>query len=552
MRAALAEPRSSLWAPALAAGVLCNGIAAGVWKHADVDVARFCVLFAIAKLVVGGGLWAAGGRPSFTDRVSRPFLGYAFLAASINGLGWIAYFIAFTRGPLGVVQSVTAAYTAFAAVLAVLFLRERLSRAQAVGVALVVAAGVLLAYTGEAPGVGARSGGWLAASFAAVGFWGVTAVMSKHAYDQPRADHARFFLVQALGLLIAILPYGLALAPAERRGPGSGAGALIVALLYVAGDLGVYAAIARGPGSIVNPLAGLYPIPAIAYGVLVLGDVPDRVGCAAIAMVLPGLVLAVRGERGPTNAVEEANRIMNIHTNDPRGMEVVRRLEEDERRLLRSAFEATRTSGPEGVSLIHWANLYLNRAFTMEHPWREELHAWVTRNVAHVYASWPEVHVLAYGFITNPAKNPHGQPFHVDYTRTSSNLFVPLTRVSPENATEFIRQPLTRARLDHKAEFGSLDDILDAEGCDAIEVVQLVCRPYSLIRLLPSTPHRGIANGEDYDRVMFFVTVDDHDHALPETAHFKYSTEEYTSVATGAGERIRERALDSDSAGGGH
>lgn len=289
--------RPAAWAPALAIGVVCNGIAAGVWKHAGISVGSFCVFFAVSKLLLGGGLWARLGRGRFVDRASRPFLTSALLAAVINGLGWIAYFIAFERGPLAVVQSVTAAYTAFAAVMAVLFLRERLSRAQAAGVALVVAAGMLLAYAGEAPSAGGRGGGWLAASFAAVVLWGATAVISKYAYDRSRADHPRFFLVQAIGLLVTIFPYGLSLAPAPQGGAGGIAGALVVAILYAAGDLCVYTAIARGPGSIVNPLAGLYPIPAIAYGVVVLGDIPDRVGWIAIAMVLPGMVLAVPGLR---------------------------------------------------------------------------------------------------------------------------------------------------------------------------------------------------------------------------------------------------------------
>lgn len=221
---------------------------------------------------------------------------------------------------------------------------------------------------------------------------------------------------------------------------------------------------------------------------------------------------------------------MSVQGNDVRGMDFLRRLEEHEERLLRAAFEETRVDGPGPASSIHWVNLYLNRAFTQDHAHRDLLHAWVLRIVAEAYATWPEVHVLAYGFKTNPAKNPHGQPFHVDYTTTSSNLFVPLTRITPRNATEFIRQPLTRAELDHKAELGSLDDIFDAEGCDAVEIVQLVCRPYSLIRLLPNTPHRGIANGEDEDRIMFFVTVDDHYHPLAETPVFAYSTELYAPV----------------------
>jgi drug/metabolite transporter (DMT)-like permease len=96
-----------------------------------------------------------------------------------------------------------------------------------------------------------------------------------------------------------VLPYGLSLAPAGPQSAALGAAALAVALLYVAGELGVYAAIARGPASIVNPLAGLYPIPAIAYGALVIGDVPDRLGWIAIAIVLPGMVLAVPGALAP-------------------------------------------------------------------------------------------------------------------------------------------------------------------------------------------------------------------------------------------------------------
>jgi hypothetical protein len=212
---------------------------------------------------------------------------------------------------------------------------------------------------------------------------------------------------------------------------------------------------------------------------------------------------------------------------DRRGMELIRRLDEHERLLLADAFDTCRPSMPQGERSIHWVNLYLNRAFTVEHRLRRALHDWVTRVVGEVYSEWPEVHLISYSFIVNPAGNPDGQPFHCDYTATSSNLFIPLTRVTARNALQFIRQRLSRARFDAKAEFGSLEDILDAEEADAIEVVQLVCRPFSLVRLLPNTPHRGIANGEDYDRVMLCVTVDDHYHPLAETPHFKYSTQAY-------------------------
>src|SRR5262245_38324551 len=111
---------------------------------------------------------------------------------------------------------------------------------------------------------------------------------------------------------------------------------------------------------------------------------------------------------------------MEDDTSNRRGMELVRRLHEDERRLLRSTFEATKQTTPSGLRAVHLVNLYLNRAFIVEHPLQRELHAWVTGNVAQLYSEWPEAHILAYGFITNPAGNPDGQPFHCDYGETSS------------------------------------------------------------------------------------------------------------------------------------
>ncbi len=98
-------------------------------------------------------------------------------------------------------------------------------------------------------------------------------------------------------------------------------------------------------------------------------------------------------------------------------------------------------------------NLYLNGQLTVDHPLQRALHAWVTRTVAEVYADWPVVHLVIYSFIVNPAGNREGQPFHCDYTPTSSTLFVPLTPVSVLNATQFIPRPLERTLPNERVEF---------------------------------------------------------------------------------------------------
>jgi drug/metabolite transporter (DMT)-like permease len=292
------------WRSLVAVSILCSGLGAGVWRHAGIGAGKFCVLFVIGKAILVAAMWVRR-RPPRVGRAWRAFVGCALLAALLNGLAWIAYLFALARGPLPMVQTITAAYTAIATVLAVLFLGERLTSRGAVGVALIVAAGLLLADVGEAGAPSARGSGWLAASFAATGAWGVSVVVCKRAYDLPDAEDRGFFLAQGLGLLVTLLPYGLvALARGEAHDAGSDAAALAVAALYLAGDFTLFAAIARGPATLVNPLSGLYPIPSIAYAALVLGEAPDRWGWLAIAMLLPGVALTAPRAGDPARGRE--------------------------------------------------------------------------------------------------------------------------------------------------------------------------------------------------------------------------------------------------------
>lgn len=49
------------------------------------------------------------------------------------------------------------------------------------------------------------------------------------------------------------------------------------------------------------------------------------------------------------------------------------------------------------------------------------------------FCSWPEKHIVNYGFLYNPAKSQKYQKFHLDYSFTSSTIFIPLTKVSSQN-----------------------------------------------------------------------------------------------------------------------
>jgi drug/metabolite transporter (DMT)-like permease len=281
------------WILPLACTVLAYGLAQGLYKQAALSAGQFCLLFVLAKTVANFGYALAARRPLRAPG-DGAFYRWAFAGQIVNGLGWIGYFLALDRGPAALVGTVTAAYTAVTVVLALVFLGERPSRLQLGGVALLVACGMLLAYTGEGTTAGGRAG-WLAMSLLTLLLWGTAVCIFKHAYNQPGAADHRFFVTNWAGAALTLLPYGLLHGglPLPGLGAGLGLGLLIVAL-YAVGDLTLFAAIARGPAALVTPLSGLYPVPTLAWAALVLHERVSGPQWVAVALTLLGIVLITR------------------------------------------------------------------------------------------------------------------------------------------------------------------------------------------------------------------------------------------------------------------
>ena len=112
----------------------------------------------------------------------------------------------------------------------------------------------------------------------------------------PGAGDLRMNLGQWLGFMVTVLPYGLFFAPDEPWFPRGAGPSLGVVLLHVAGEIGVFAAIRRGPSALVNAIAGLYPVPSILFVGVVLGEWPHRLAWLGIALALAGIALAVPDE----------------------------------------------------------------------------------------------------------------------------------------------------------------------------------------------------------------------------------------------------------------
>lgn len=285
------------WAIPLACTVLFYGLAGGLWKQSSLLYGQFCVLFFAIKSITNWGAWLLGSRRSPIVPERRGFVRWAIFGQLFNGLAWICYFKALSTGPAAIVQTITAAYTALTVVLALIFLRERLVAVQMCGVAMVIGASVALGLN-SGPSQGGEGNVWFFASLGTLFSWGVCTAIFKHAYNQNGSDDQVFYLTNWLGMGLTVLPFGLTQLGNEPWGEGLGLGLLIV-FLYCLGDLTLFAAINRGPASIVSPLSGLYPLPTIAYSALILKEQISTLQWIAVGVVLVAIVLVVPASDNP-------------------------------------------------------------------------------------------------------------------------------------------------------------------------------------------------------------------------------------------------------------
>jgi len=120
-----------------------------------------------------------------------------------------------------------------------------------------------------------------------------------------------------------------------------------------------------------------------------------------------------------------------------------------------------------------------------------------------------DVAIDGIGFIVNPVGSRQ-QAWHLDYTRDYATVFIPLTAVTPENATQYVvLSPSTP--LEAYARATSNLDKVDLEpllaGAPHITVCQKLARPFSVLKMDFETIHRGIANTGSFHRINFFYSV---------------------------------------------
>lgn len=97
-------------------------------------------------LVIVAGIWAASGAPASNPFQSGRVIGALVLSGTATGLSWLCYFQALKLGEASRVAPLDKLSVVFVALLAAIFLGERLDLRGWGGVALIAAGAVLIAF----------------------------------------------------------------------------------------------------------------------------------------------------------------------------------------------------------------------------------------------------------------------------------------------------------------------------------------------------------------------------------------------------------------------
>ncbi len=220
---------------------------------------------------------------------------YGLIGAVTARGGYYLFLESLEKGSVTMVGSITAAFPAITAALAVTLLGESLSAMNALGVITIIGSMVALSYShGNSSGVSAFPRAALILSIAVLLIWGFGGIFIKLALTE-------LPLIAYLGLYVFILP-PLAFAYLRHRRATRSVvfpkwalpviGAVIVAELWQLGYFAETAAVSEGAASIVYPLISAYPVVTIVTAHFVLRERVSRTDWAILLAVLLGIVLA--------------------------------------------------------------------------------------------------------------------------------------------------------------------------------------------------------------------------------------------------------------------
>ncbi len=219
---------------------------------------------------------------------------YGLIGASTARGGYYIYLEALERGAVSMVGSITAAFPAMTAILAVTLLGEKITILNGLGITIIIVSMIVLSFShGKHEGGGTFSRTSLLLSLTTFFIWGVGGIFIKLALDGlPQMAY--------LGLYPFILP-PIAFAYLRHKRATKAVlfprwtvpviGAIVVAELWQLAYFAETGAVSQGAASIVFPLISAYPVITIVGARLALKERLTKGDIILLAAVMFGIVL---------------------------------------------------------------------------------------------------------------------------------------------------------------------------------------------------------------------------------------------------------------------
>jgi len=277
-----------LWLPFSVATILFYGLGQVFAKETRTNVPSANLL-----LILGANVFVIGVVYFVVFREPNSFPTKTWLlagaAAALSGGGYVAFYESIKHGKVSIVGTVIGAYAPWTVILALIFLKESMSPAEGIGVALVVGAMLVFTYGRENGGKKTELLG-LAFAILAFFFFGTSAALAKGVITD--LGTTNFIGVYALVCPTLYALYWLTSQRGRFELPKSNKSILELSVLcFALGGITYYLAIQNGNVSIVTPVTNIYPLLTIAVAKYRLKEKLSLRQYMALAMLLVSILL---------------------------------------------------------------------------------------------------------------------------------------------------------------------------------------------------------------------------------------------------------------------
>lgn len=221
-------------------------------------------------------------------------------------------------------------------------------------------------------------------------------------------------------------------------------------------------------------------------------------------------------------------KLGNISSNEYLGLRPIRRCGKEEIELIDEAYKKLVNEGllTTEDSEINWYSVYMNKDLTVP---KNDFWIRFHNTIQKIFyeTERKEEKMFSYGFLVNPVNSQKDQFYHFDYAGKTGSLFISMVYHTTENSTQYLSDFVPESKPDLGPRnyncYGYSDiELLEKEDADFLEVSQIICRPYIIMKGGKRTIHRGIKNRTKTARPVFYMNFGSHEYTVNEPARHSF------------------------------